>query len=86
MASLGLAYDEGSGLFAVLAYDSDDAERDVATVACWASRKRAEELADAALAIVAAGRPICPLCDGPIDPEGHACARSNGHAPVTDRL
>lgn len=25
------------------------------------------------------GRPICPMCQGPIDPEGHACPRANGH-------
>lgn len=25
------------------------------------------------------GRPPCPLCGGPIDPEGHVCPRSNGH-------
>jgi uncharacterized repeat protein (TIGR03847 family) len=26
------------------------------------------------------GRPPCPLCGGPMDPEGHTCPRSNGHA------
>jgi uncharacterized repeat protein (TIGR03847 family) len=25
------------------------------------------------------GRPICPMCQGPIDPAGHACPRANGH-------
>lgn len=34
-----------------------------------------------ALAIVAAGRPPCPLCGQPLDPAGHICARSNGHHP-----
>jgi uncharacterized repeat protein (TIGR03847 family) len=24
--------------------------------------------------IVGAGRPLCPLCGTPIDPEGHVCA------------
>jgi len=28
--------------------------------------------------IVRSGRPMCALCGGPIDPEGHACPRSNG--------
>jgi len=27
--------------------------------------------------LVAGGRPSCPLCGGPIDPEGHACPRLN---------
>lgn len=32
-----------------------------------------------ALAVVAAGRPPCPFCAGPLDPEGHVCPRSNGY-------
>jgi uncharacterized repeat protein (TIGR03847 family) len=31
-----------------------------------------------ALAVVSAGRPTCPFCGGPIDPEGHLCPRANG--------
>ncbi len=27
--------------------------------------------------ICAAGRPRCPLCGGPIDPDGHVCPKSN---------
>ena len=29
--------------------------------------------------VVAAGRPPCPLCGNPLDPEGHVCPRQNGH-------
>ena len=32
-----------------------------------------------AQALVAAGRPPCPLCALPLDPEGHVCPRQNGH-------
>lgn len=28
--------------------------------------------------VVEAGRPACPFCGGPIDPEGHLCVRANG--------
>lgn len=30
--------------------------------------------------LVESGRPPCPLCSAPMDPEGHVCPRSNGHA------
>lgn len=30
-------------------------------------------------ALVAAGRPACPFCGGPIDQEGHICPRANGY-------
>jgi uncharacterized repeat protein (TIGR03847 family) len=33
--------------------------------------KRAEQVLDA-------GRPSCPFCGNPIDPEGHLCVRANG--------
>ena len=32
-----------------------------------------------AVRVVAAGRPPCPLCGNPLDPEGHVCPRQNGH-------
>jgi len=33
--------------------------------------KRAEQ-------VLEAGRPTCPFCGGPIDPDGHLCVRANG--------
>lgn len=32
-----------------------------------------------ALALVAAGRPPCPLCSQPLDAKGHICVRLNGY-------
>jgi uncharacterized repeat protein (TIGR03847 family) len=34
-----------------------------------------------AATLVAAGRPPCPLCGRPLDPEGHVCIKTNGHKP-----
>jgi uncharacterized repeat protein (TIGR03847 family) len=31
------------------------------------------------MALVAAGRPLCPFCVAPIDPKGHLCPRANGY-------
>lgn len=30
-------------------------------------------------ALVAAGRPACPFCGGPLEPSGHFCPSANGH-------
>jgi uncharacterized repeat protein (TIGR03847 family) len=38
----------------------------------------ARAFAKRALRVVAAGRPPCPLCGNPLDPEGHICPRQNG--------
>ena len=35
-----------------------------------------------ALRLVSAGRPPCPLCGQPLDPQGHLCPRRNGTAPL----
>jgi uncharacterized repeat protein (TIGR03847 family) len=34
---------------------------------------------DRAAQAVSAGRPPCPFCGEPLNPEGHLCARRNGH-------
>src|SRR3954447_22562549 len=39
----------------------------------------ARAFAKRALRVVAAGRPPCPLCGNPLDPQGHVCPRQNGH-------
>jgi uncharacterized repeat protein (TIGR03847 family) len=47
------------------------------------SAEWAGALAIAITRLVEAGRPLCPLCGGPLDPRGHDCPRTNGHrAPV----
>lgn len=45
------------------------------------TREWAGGLAIAIARLVEAGRPTCPLCAGPLDPKGHDCPRTNGHAP-----
>ncbi|MGC2169628.1 MAG: DUF3090 family protein [Acidimicrobiales bacterium] len=47
------------------------------------TREWAGGLAIAIARLVEAGRPLCPLCGGPLDPQGHDCPRTNGHrAPI----
>lgn len=40
---------------------------------------QARAFARRSLSIVAAGRPPCPFCGGPLDPTGHICPRANGY-------
>ena len=42
----------------------------------------AREFIARALRLVVAGRPPCPLCGQPLDPQGHLCPRRNGHGPL----
>ncbi len=43
------------------------------------SRAQTQAFVVRARAVVAAGRPACPLCALPLDPVGHVCPRQNGH-------
>ena len=40
---------------------------------------QARAMATRGIEAVVSGRPPCPLCGGPLDPEGHVCPRLNGH-------
>jgi uncharacterized repeat protein (TIGR03847 family) len=39
----------------------------------------ARAFAKRSLLLVSAGRPSCPFCGQPMDPEGHICPRANGY-------
>ncbi|MFI8854413.1 DUF3090 domain-containing protein [Streptomyces sp. 891-h] len=43
------------------------------------SGSMARAFAKRAMEVVNAGRPPCPLCSLPLDPEGHVCPRQNGY-------
>jgi uncharacterized repeat protein (TIGR03847 family) len=43
------------------------------------SGAQARAFAKRAMEVVNAGRPPCPLCSLPLDPEGHVCPRQNGY-------
>lgn len=60
--------------------DAADAETDRRSVLrVTLSGSSARSFAKRALALVAAGRPPCPFCANPLDPEGHICPRANGY-------
>lgn len=43
------------------------------------SADAARSFVDRAIRVVQAGRPPCPICGAPLDPQGHICPRRNGH-------
>ena len=60
------------------AFEADDDDGpDVLRVRMTADDARS--FVERAARIVASGRPPCPLCGQPLDPQGHICPRRNGH-------
>ena len=56
---------------------ADDSEP--STLQIGLSKEQSAEIAIQGTRLVEAGRPPCPLCGYPLDPNGHACPRTNGH-------
>ncbi|MCE1178712.1 MAG: DUF3090 domain-containing protein [Micrococcales bacterium] len=80
VTTLALSWDDEQGRVVIEAHDHDPDEEpagqslrvvlDPAQAASFAARCRS---------LAAAGRPACPFCGGPLDPEGHICPRANGY-------
>ncbi len=85
---VGLAYDEVDDLMAlemrqILMPERDqDAEIDIAdqlVVRFWCTRSQMRALVNWGLDVATQGRPLCPQCGQPMEPEGHLCPKKNGH-------
>jgi uncharacterized repeat protein (TIGR03847 family) len=59
--------------------DEEGEESEGAVLRVSMSGAAARAFTKRALAVVAAGRPPCPFCNGPLDPSGHICPRANGY-------
>ncbi len=82
VGQMGLGYDSDQDLVVIVAQAlqaEGEAEDDAVTARFWITRGQAKAMADHALDIVSQGRPICPLCSRPINPDGHFCPKRNGH-------
>lgn len=49
------------------------------TINFWCTRDQLQQFANWSVELLQRGRPICPLCNQPIEPEGHLCPKKNGH-------
>jgi len=85
IGQMGIGFDETSGYVVVIAYELTREEgQDIGVARFWATREQARALAQYSLEVVEAGRPSCPLCGEPMDPDGHFCPRGNGHGKMTE--
>lgn len=79
LGRLGLGYDKNTGWFTIEAHDDQSIDKDLPKTRIWVRKNLLSDFSEQALRICAAGRPLCVLCDKPIEPNGHKCARANGH-------
>jgi len=85
VGQMGLGYDEDRSLLVLVAQEVLPEGEDPATASTarfWGTATQMRTLARHAAQVVAAGRPLCPLCGEPMDPndpDSHFCPRKNGH-------
>jgi len=92
VGELALAYDSDQDRIVLIAREltageEEPAEEDVeaeeesqaGVVRLWCTRSQLRAMCRWGLQVAAQGRPICPYCGQPIDPEGHFCPKRNGH-------
>jgi uncharacterized repeat protein (TIGR03847 family) len=87
VGALAVAYEESNDRILVVAEelppDVDDVELPVdagnepAIARFRLTRAQVQAMVHHATSVVAAGRPPCPMCGRPMDPDGHFCPRNN---------
>jgi len=83
VGQMGLGYDEEADLIILVAqeliFEEDEELQEPEVVRLTGTRQQMRALSNHAASVVGQGRPLCPLCGNPQDPQGHFCPPSNGH-------
>jgi len=82
VGEIGLGYDQARDrvVLFVRELQGEDAEPESGSVIrFWCTRTQIHKLARWGAEIASRGRPTCPQCGQPMEPEGHFCPKKNGH-------
>lgn len=82
VGSMGATYDEDIDRVILVVEELVEEGEEGARARIVATREQVAALSLHGASVVEAGRPPCPLCGQPLDPEGHVCVRLNGHRPI----
>jgi uncharacterized repeat protein (TIGR03847 family) len=82
VGEVGLGYDAENDLVVLVAREllpeGQDPE-EASVVRFWCTRSQLRSMTHWGMEVASHGRPVCPQCGQPMDPEGHFCPRKNGH-------
>jgi len=82
VGELGLGYDADNDLLILVAREQSLEEgdtEDTRVVRFWCTRSQLRAMSSWGIEVASRGRPLCPQCREPMDPEGHFCPKKNGH-------
>jgi uncharacterized repeat protein (TIGR03847 family) len=80
LADIGLGYNAEDDLIVLVIHEllPEDSEEDPGVVRLWCTRSQLRALGHWGMEVANRGRPICPQCGQPEEPEGHFCVKKNG--------
>jgi uncharacterized repeat protein (TIGR03847 family) len=79
---ISLGYDSEDDLVVLIAQELQSEESDPeegSLVRFWCTRSQLRAMCHWGIEVAVRGRPICPQCGQPEEPEGHFCPKKNGH-------
>jgi uncharacterized repeat protein (TIGR03847 family) len=82
VGEMGLGYDPDADMIVLVAREllaEEQPAEEASVVRFWCTRSQLRAMVRWGLEVSGRGRPICPQCGQPIDPEGHFCPKKNGH-------
>lgn len=82
VGELGLGYDSDNDLAVLITKELIPEEQDpesASVVRFWCSRSQLRAMCHWGMEVSSRGRPLCPQCGQPMEPEGHFCPKKNGH-------
>jgi len=81
VGEVGLGYDADNDLVVLITNElvpEGEDEEEAGVVRFWCTRSQIRALSHWGLEVASRGRPLCPQCGEPEDPEGHFCVKANG--------
>jgi uncharacterized repeat protein (TIGR03847 family) len=79
VGTMTIAWDPSIDRIVIELFSNVDVDDEEPAGATSGSASYARDFVARAQALVAAGRPSCPFCLQPLDPQGHICPRANGY-------
>ena len=82
--SWAVGYLESAHVIEFQAHDIDDEDDSQPRLRFWVTMAQSQDWSASAMEVYSAGRPRCPLCNGPMNPgQNHVCPMTNGHYGAT---
>lgn len=80
LTDIGLGYDAENDMVILVIHEllPEDSDDEPGIVRLWCTRSQLRALGHWGIEVANRGRPICPQCGQPEEPEGHFCVKKNG--------